>query len=66
MGEEFSRVETSRVVIDGISSPELGANARIGSIFELWDWWVFKPRSELRPFPLYHGAHFHSNPHTLF
>lgn len=34
MREEFSRVETSRVVIDGISSPELGVNPRIGSILD--------------------------------
>lgn len=34
MGEEFSGVETSRAVIDGISSPELGANPRIGGILD--------------------------------
>lgn len=27
-------METSRVVIDGISSPELGVNPRIGSILD--------------------------------
>lgn len=34
MGEEFSGVETTRVVISGISSPELGVNPGIGSILD--------------------------------